>query len=224
MKRKALKNDYAIALAWPETKCRQAGSWYDGLMDLLSISKNHYYRVGHAAVVIISAKDGQCHYFDFGRYHAPFGHGRVRCADSDHELLIRTKAGFQSDGSLANLSEILNELSSNQGCHGTGPLHASLCRIDANTSLQRARDMHNAGYFLYGPFIPQGTNCSRFVRSVLLAGKPALTNTLRLLIPPSLSPTPSANVAALGNRIILKPFQNETHNQTIADEQACIAG
>jgi len=49
-----MKTGFAIALAWPETNCKNAGSWYDELMELLGISKNHHYKVGHAALILIS--------------------------------------------------------------------------------------------------------------------------------------------------------------------------
>src|SRR5690606_25903582 len=97
----------AIALAWPETKCKQAGAWYDGLMNLLGISKENYYKVGHAAVVLIEAKTGNCLYFDFGRYHAPFGQGRVRDLETDHDLEIYTKAKFDNAGNFLNYEQIL---------------------------------------------------------------------------------------------------------------------
>ncbi len=54
------------------------GGWYDQITRWLGINKNNYYRAGHAAIVLIE-KDGEmCHCFDFGRYHAPFQHGRAR--------------------------------------------------------------------------------------------------------------------------------------------------
>ncbi|MDQ3395429.1 MAG: hypothetical protein M3512_15145, partial [Bacteroidota bacterium] len=69
------KKGFAILLAWPETFCKQAGGWYDPLLSWLGISKNHYYRVGHAAVVLVNGFNGSLQYFDFGRYHSPYGYG-----------------------------------------------------------------------------------------------------------------------------------------------------
>lgn len=43
---------FAIALAWPQTYCKEGGAWYDGIMHILRLSKNHYYKVGHSAVVL----------------------------------------------------------------------------------------------------------------------------------------------------------------------------
>lgn len=76
---------FAIAIAWPETFCKQAGSWYDPLFALIGISHNHYYRVGHAAVVLVNGYNGSLYYYDFGRYHSPLGHGRVRSESIEDE-------------------------------------------------------------------------------------------------------------------------------------------
>ena len=89
-----MQTGIAIALAWPETWCKEAGSWYDRFMKIIGISKNGYYRVGHAAVVLVDTNSGRCHYFDFGRYHCPKGYGRIRDAETDHDLKIITQARF----------------------------------------------------------------------------------------------------------------------------------
>jgi len=80
--------DIAIILAWPETICKQTNAWYDGLMNKLKISKNGYYKVGHAAIVLVNSKKGEAHYFDFGRYHSPKGQGRVRDISTDYDLWV----------------------------------------------------------------------------------------------------------------------------------------
>jgi len=95
---------FAIALAWPQTWCKQPNSWYDSLLLRLGISVNHYYRAGHAALVLVEKSTGDCHYFDFGRYHAPFEYGRVRSATTDHDLDLPKKAQLTTDGkSIKNL-------------------------------------------------------------------------------------------------------------------------
>jgi hypothetical protein len=103
-------NGFAIALAWPDTFCKQAGAWYDFYMEKMGISTNNHYKVGHAAVVLINGQNGKCHYFDFGRYHAPFGYGRVRDGISDPDLRIKTKAIIRKSKTIENFNAILNEL------------------------------------------------------------------------------------------------------------------
>jgi hypothetical protein len=194
----------AIALAWPETICKQAGAWYDGLMELLGISKNNYYKVGHAALVLIDVKSGTCHYFDFGRYHAPYGHGRVRNQLSDFDVTLAIKAEINQKDEIVNYDSILNELLKKAACHGDGSIHASYCSIDFDTSFGKAMEMHNQSPIKYGPFVWSGTNCSRFVRTVILAGRPRLHSFLKLMLQYSISPTPIGNVLALQHKTILK--------------------
>lgn len=191
-------NGFGVALAWPETWCKQPGSWYDGLMGFLGFSRQHYYRAGHAALVLVNPSTLECHYFDFGRYHAPFGYGRARGAVSDHELRMKTRAVVSQDGKdLLNLSEILDELQNNKGCHGDGILHASSCGINFEKAMQSANDFQKRSPIAYGPFVLKGSNCSRFVYSVLLAGKPAWKTRIRLLLQKPLTPTPMSNVKAM---------------------------
>ncbi len=190
------KTGFIIPLAWPETYCKQAGAWYDGIMNKLGFAKDHYYKVGHAALVLVDASNGQCHYFDFGRYHAPFGHGRVRNAETDHDLRLPIKAQV-IDNQLINLNDILNFLDNNEACHGTGKIEASYCEIDFENAMQKALLLQQQSPIIYGPFVWSGTNCSRFVRTVALAGKPSFLNWLRLFFPLTLSPTPFWNVKAV---------------------------
>lgn len=191
-----MRNGFAIAIAWPETLCKQPGSWYDAPMQWIGVNKDNYYKVGHAAVVLINAS-GKCHYFDFGRYHAPFQYGRVRDAETDHDLEIKTQAVVRED-EVVNFSEILSELYFNSSCHGSGTLHASYCKINFGKAHNKAKMMQRAP-IPYGPFKVNGTNCSRFVNTVILAGKPGLLYRFLLNYPKTLSPTPIGNVMALSN-------------------------
>jgi len=191
-----MRNGIAIALAWPDTLCKQAGAWYDKPLSRLGINKNNYYKVGHAAIVLIENETGDCHYFDFGRYHAPHQQGRVRSAFTDHDLEIETKAIIRNN-KIINYDEILLELYHNESCHGTGNLHASYCSIVFEKALRKAKQMQNNSPIAYGPFLPYGTNCSRFVNTIVLAGKPGFLFKLVLTYPKTLSPTPIGNVKAL---------------------------
>ncbi len=199
-----MHSGFAIALAWPDTLCKQAGAWYDGLMFWLGINKNYYYKVGHAAVVLVDASTGVCKYFDFGRYHSPSGSGRVRSAETDFDLRIKTKAIISSSGdSITNLDNILSEIFSNKSCHGDGHMHASYVPIDYTSSLSLAINMQNSSPIKYGPFILEGTNCSRFVRSVILAGLTQSSFKRNLFLQFSITPTPIGNVNALKNKLII---------------------
>ncbi|MGD9328745.1 MAG: hypothetical protein PVH48_07225 [Cyclobacteriaceae bacterium] len=205
---------YAIALAWPETYCKQAGAWYDNLMHFIGISTNFHYKVGHAAVILVDGKNGDCHYFDFGRYHAPYGHGRIRNKITDHDLTIHSKAIISPAGKVNNLHEILSEVYHNPSCHGTGPVHAALTKIRFDLAYNFALKMQKDNPWKYGPFIWNGTNCSRFVRSIILSGIPALKQVLRLKLPLTLSPTPLGIVKTLGGKTVFQLEQNNSLHNT----------
>ncbi|MBK9254269.1 MAG: hypothetical protein IPM42_02150 [Saprospiraceae bacterium] len=202
---KSRHDGVAIALAWPETKCRQAGAWYDTLMKWAGVNKKGYYKVGHAAVVLISAQDGICHYFDFGRYHAPAGWGRVRDKETDHDLKIKLTAELSHNLKLLNYKEIYSEIQSNDSCHGTGVLHSAYCPVHFDRAFQTAVNIQDSSPHKYGPFVLSGTNCSRFVRTVILAGNPTPKMALPLSIPPTITPSPMTNIYALSNRFSNSP-------------------
>jgi hypothetical protein len=193
---------YAIALAWPETYCKQAGAWYDFLLRKTGFNSCNHYRVGHAAVVLIAMDSGKCHYFDFGRYHAPLGYGRVRDENTDHDLAMHTRAEISSSNSIENIHDILHELYKNPSCHGVGPIHASITLINFKKAYSYAKKMQRNNPWEYGPFTWNGTNCSRFVRRVILSGSPPLKNLFRLALPFTISPSPMENVRSLGQRLV----------------------
>jgi hypothetical protein len=195
---------FAIAVAWPETYCKQPGYWYDGLMNLLGFSHNYYYKVGHAALVLINSETNKCQYFDFGRYHTPFKHGRVRSEQTDHSLKINTLANISNDAcSLLNFEEILTELQVNAECHGEGKLHASYCPVNFEKALNKAYQLQMNSPIAYGPFVDNGTNCSRFVNACIIAGKPTRKFVFKLRANVLLTPTPLDNINALSNKIVL---------------------
>lgn len=194
----------AIAIAWPQTHCKQPGEWYDKLLPIIGINKYNYYKVGHAAVVLIDEINTKCHYFDFGRYHSPFQHGRVRSAVTDYDLKMKTVPKIGSDNKqLLNYEEILNELQNNIACHGEGDLHASYYTIDFKKAFEKANHMQKISPIPYGPFLTKGSNCSRFVNSVLNAGKPKWNKRLKLNYRVPFTPTPISNVRAFGNKKVI---------------------
>ena len=195
---------FAIAIAWPETYCKQPGYWYDGISNLLGWSKNYYYKVGHAALVLIDTMNRKCHYFDFGRYHTPFKQGRVRNATTDPGLAIQTTPVISENGKqIENFEEILTELQLNPECHGEGKLHASYCRTNFPEAFAKANLLLESSPIPYGPFKNKGSNCSRFVNTALLAGKPNWLASLKLRYLVPLTPMPLNNVKALPNKTSL---------------------
>lgn len=195
---------FAIAIAWPETWCKQSGAWYDGLLNWFGISKHHYFKVGHAALVLVDDETGCCNYFDFGRYHSPFQHGRVRSEKTDDGLKMKTVAKISSGRKrILNFEEILTELQQNPECHGEGNIHASYGRINFEKAFEKATQMQEISPIRYGPFRYKGSNCSRFVNTVIRSGKPDLKAALKLNFLVPLTPTPLNNVNAFPNKTIL---------------------
>ncbi|NOQ23832.1 MAG: hypothetical protein GQ564_00580 [Bacteroidales bacterium] len=204
MKNNRKYTGFAIAIAWPETYCKQPGSWYDPITLLLGINKNNYYKAGHAALVLVDIENQKCHYFDFGRYHSPFGHGRVRSAETDHELKMKTFPKISEDKEkLENFREILLELQQNAACHGEGALYASYTKINFQSAFKEASRLQEISPIPYGPFKFKGSNCSRFVNSALLAGNPSLYQSFQLKYLVPLTPTPISNVNSFKNKIVL---------------------
>ena len=218
-------NGFALALAWPETLCKQAGAWYDIPLYHLGINRNGYYQVGHAAVVLIDDKTGSCRYFDFGRYHAPHGHGRVRSAETDHDLKIETLAIFtENKENIDNINQILSELNSNPSTHGSGTILGAVTRININSAISYVENLQEKEFISYGPFISRGTNCSRFVSSAILAGNPTLSHRIKLQFPLTISPTPLWIVKAVGREIYsIGHYYKEAERQLINQKPRLIA-
>jgi hypothetical protein len=195
-----MQDSLAIALAWPETLCKQAGAWYDKPANWLGVCENNYYKVGHSAIVLINPKNHNCEYFDFGRYHAPYDYGRVRNEITDHELKIKIKAALTKEFELINYQDIIDEIQLNSASHGDGQLYAGLVKINYEKAIHRAKSMQNEGVIKYGPFVLKGTNCSRFVRSVLFNSVKSSLLKFKLTFTRTLSPTPIGVVKNLKNQ------------------------
>lgn len=188
-------NGIAVALAWPQTYCKQANAWYDKLMRLLGFNNDFFYQAGHAAVLLVKKNGEKCHYFDFGRYHSPFGTGRVRSDQSDPELEVKTKPQFSRNGKeIINIREIIYELQSKYSYHGDGRIYSSQYEINFDSSYKKAMDLQSREFMSYGPFVMNGTNCSRFVSTIIAAGSPPLINLLMLKLLVPTTPTTLTNV------------------------------
>ncbi len=206
-------NGMAIAVAWPEFIGKQTGSWYDTPMRWLGFNKNFHYKVGHAALILADRNTGECLYFDCGRYHAPYQYGRIRDAVTDENLTIRTKARITGDA-IANFEEILNEIQQNRSCLGAGKLYAAYCPIDINAALNKIRALQAQGAVLFGPFVLNGTNCCRFVRTGILAGKPPLKYQLLLRYAWLFKPMPISNVNFLSHKTVIPAAEAGSANES----------
>jgi len=203
----AEREDFLITIAWPRALAKQTDAWYNDVARVLGINRRGYYRAGHAALILVHAADSSCHYFDFGRYHSPFGTGRVRRGVTDHDLILRTKAHIKGRRIL-NFRDLLDEVLKNPSSHASGPMWAGYVRADFQSALAEAERLQAESPTVYGPFVKGGTNCTRFVRTVALKAKMPLAHHLRMAVVPMLTPTTLNNVAALWNHVRIPKKEN----------------
>ncbi len=205
-----MEQGFAVIIAWPDTLCKQAGAWYDFVIQPIGFGTNGYYKAGHAAIVMVNSK-GECSYYDFGRYHSPHGHGRVRSAYTDHDLEIKTKIDFDENGRPL-LNDLFNELNNNPSCHGDGFLRAGTLAVDFDSCMNYIQNLQQQDSIPYGPFIKPGTNCSRFVRNIARIGTRSHALKVKLSLAWMLTPSPIWNVKTVGEYIVEKEMVTENAN------------
>jgi hypothetical protein len=182
--------DFIIVLAWPEGLVAPSGAWYDKFF-----AKNGQYRVGHSALALVDSLTCQIHYLDFGRYHTPVGFGRIRDTETDPDAAIKQKATIKAN-KISNIEDILIEISQNKSYHGEGTLYSSVISgVNCALALNYAKKWQEKGAIPYGPFIRNGTNCSRFVATISRKAEPSFFKKLRLKFPFCISPSPKRNVS-----------------------------
>ena len=198
-----MQKDFIIVLAWPEGMVAAAGGWYDKML-----SNNGQYRVGHSALILVNSNSNQLNYFDFGRYHSPFGFGRVRDLETDPDISLKSQP-IISDNKIDNIEEILLEISNLKATHGHGSVYASILKnIDFKKAYKKAKEIQKRGLISYGPVVPAGTNCSRFVTTIMLASKPFWLTRLRLKYPFCLSPSPKRNISIANSNYHIVSMKN----------------
>ncbi|MCH8904342.1 MAG: hypothetical protein IIA45_10555 [Bacteroidetes bacterium] len=203
------KTGTLIILAWPDSLALKIGMWYDRPMKWLGFNKNDFYKVGHAAIVLVNHETGHLHYFDFGRYHTPEKQGRVRDELTDPDIIIREHAMLDEEGHIYNLESILLEIASNKATHGTGKMVSSVYSgMDFKGSFAKAKEIQSRGAVNYGPFDMTGTNCSRFVATVAKAGILDPITKLLMGLPYTLTPTPIFDVKVISNKGVAYEVEN----------------
>ena len=186
--------DSLIVLAWPEGVITAAGAWYDSFCAI-----DGKYRVGHSAIILVNSESKKLHYFDFGRYHAPQGFGRVRDEETDPDVSIPISAEIKNN-KLKNIENILLHTGNKKANHGEGKLYASvLNNVNFVSAYNFAKNMQEKGIMPYGPFEIKGTNCSRFVAATIRKSNTTLIKYLRLRFPFCISPSPKRNISICNN-------------------------
>ncbi|MCI5051431.1 MAG: hypothetical protein MRY57_03920 [Candidatus Pacebacteria bacterium] len=164
------KTGTLILMAYPDTFVKPSSEFICKITPYLGIGTKDYTKAGHAALCLIENKTGEIHYYDFGRYITPGGHGRVRSKITDVELEVPLTAQFEND-ILVNRKEILRWLRDHpEKTHGDGDLYASiLYEVDYEYAHRFIQAIHRRGSIPYGIFVKQGSNCARFVADTVIA-------------------------------------------------------
>ena len=184
--------DFIIPLAWPEAPVRTAGGPYDKFLELFNLYRNGYYKAGHAAFLLINHKKLTVEYFDFGRYISPDKNGRARSKETDPEVVFDVKAEIK-DGSVINLTEIIKAIGEHPQTHGEGTLYAGIQEgINYDKAIAHIKSVQSAPYTPYGPFVINGTNCSRFVAQTI--AKSIKGSGFKFLYPWYFTPAPLGNI------------------------------
>ena len=73
-------------------------------------------------------------------------------------------------------------------------MYASLLSNLFSKGYKYAKKVQKKGIVPYGPFVINGTNCSRYVASIMIASNPGILTRVRLKYPFCISPSPKRNI------------------------------
>ena len=203
-----------IILAYPDTFVKMSSEWQCKVMPLLGLGTWEQIKAGHAAMILIENKTGKACYYDFGRYVTPEGKGRVRSAETDHELILPIKAKLIGNGPLENLNEFLIWLDANPlKTHGEGRLLASVCEeINFKEAQNYVLALQERGSIPYGAFVKNGSNCARFVTETILASIKNKEIIKKLNHNKRFTPSAIGNVEKAASSNVYEVFNGEINN------------
>ena len=195
MRKEFTYNDIAIVIGFPDNWAK-GEKLRDKILYSLGITYTQYYKVGHAALLLIRRQTGEIEYFDYGRYIAPAGKGRVRSKDTDPKLSIPVKAEFDVRGDLKNLFEIMSYLDTiKDDTHGHGRTYFSVCKnISFDAGKKYINSLIGRGSIKYVTYGIGGMNCSSFVTKTLINCVGNRKKRLNLFFSETIAPTPLGNV------------------------------
>lgn len=203
-----------IILAYPDTFVKMSNEWQCKVMPLLGLGTWKQIKAGHAALILIENKTGKAFYYDFGRYVTPEGMGRVRSAETDHELYLPIEATLIGNGTLENLNEFLLWLDANpEKTHGEGRLIASVCEeINFKEARNYILTLQKKGSIPYGAFVKNGSNCARFVTETILTSTSNIRFIKRLNRNKRFTPSAIGNVEKAANSSMYEVFNGKINN------------
>ncbi len=197
-KERNYKDDAAIVVvAFPEEIVATTPDLYSEIMPLFGFGRDKRVRAGHIGLVIAKEGESEFKFFDVGRYIAPVGHSRVRGANTDPEQTIVMDAEW--DGKLLkNAPDLLLWLEKHpEVTCGEGALYASVSEsVDYERTMRFINHLQDMEIFSYGPFVREGSNCTRFVADALHHGVSDEKIVKRIRAQYGLTPSCLSNVEA----------------------------
>lgn len=156
-------------MAFPNWKIYLPDQWYRPLLHAFGISKDNLTPMGHSLIVIVNGTSGEIVYTDFGRYCVPPGLSRARLYTEDPLLKVPLKANVVN-GKIENLQAIMEWVADAKFIHYSGgPLfYKPIPNTSFAKGLAFAKKMAKKGFLHYNIFGKENSNCSRYVRDVIM--------------------------------------------------------
>ncbi len=206
-------NDFLIPMGFPNWKIYLPDQWYKPILQRLGFNKDGLTGLGHSLIVMVNAEDGEIVYADFGRYCVAPTMGRARMYIEDPLLKVPFKAIIK-DGQIENILEIVKWVYDAFNIHMSGgPLiYKVLGNASFDKSFALAKEFCEKGFMHYNIFGKKNSNCSRFVRSVLIEGRRpgSLDFAFRFGL---ITPTPVDNVFLLDRHRSYQVYENEKNHE-----------
>lgn len=215
MKTSSLHQDLALILAWPDATIRGDEAWMM-FFKKIGLVKNLNFKVGHTGIILIERATGELHFYDFGRYIAPRGHGRARSKKSDPRLNIQIKAkidGYQ----IINIAEIMHCLENmKDAMQGFGDLYFTVVpNVDFNRAKAFADDWVTRGSYPYGAVAKNNNNCSRFITRLLIHAAQDFHFWHAINFPETIKASPMSNIVNASINKTIQKYSASSGLQTI---------
>lgn len=196
----AQKDDcICMVIGWPDTWSKGDSKFFKWCYDT-GIFKDQYFKVGHASMCLIHKETKEIEYFDFGRYTCDNGMGRARGKNTDPSLAINLKAEINEKGKVTNVQEIVDYLFRIvRYTHGEGVIYFSFYdKMNYAKTMAFVDDLQQKGSVKYTTFLPDSTNCARFVSDAVRAGTSSAWDSFKLLFTPTYKASPIGTAIDVG--------------------------
>jgi len=163
-------SDFLIPMAFPNWRIYLPDQWYRPILHGLGYNKDNTTSLGHSLILLINGITGDVEYSDFGRYCVPPGLSRARLSIEDPLLKVPIKAKIKGT-EIININELMNWVYDAKHIHHSGGplLYKVLPHCSFNKAYSFGLSMIERGFVEYNIFGKQKSNCSRYVRDVIMS-------------------------------------------------------